>query len=154
MSRHRPRPLDFRWLAITALAAGCGGTPHGPPDFEAPALEPARAALTTSLEAWKSGRRDSGVLIGSKPAIGVVDAARADRPLLDYQITGPLMVDGKARPFAVRLVLGEPRESVATRYVVIGQDPLWVFRQEDFDRMIHWEHKMDDPAAGPPAEVR
>jgi hypothetical protein len=60
------------------------------------------------------------------------------------------MTVGKARPFAVRLILGEPREIVATRYLVLGLDPLWVFRQEDFERMLHWEHKMDG-TAGPPS---
>lgn len=57
---------------------------------------------------------------------------------------------GKARPFAVRLVLDKPSETVATRYLVMGQDPLWVFRQEDFERMLHWEHKMDGEAATAP----
>jgi hypothetical protein len=67
--------------------------------------------------------------------------------LLSYEIVGPLMTIGKARPFAVRLDLGAPPETVSARYLVIGQDPLWVFRQEDFERMLHWEHKMDGEAA-------
>jgi hypothetical protein len=151
MSLPRTRRSLLVWLVVASLAAGCGGAPAGPPDFEAPGLEPSKAALATSLDAWKADRRETGVLIGSKPAIGVVDAARADRPLLDYEIVGPLMVAGKVRPFAVQLVLGDPREAVAARYVVMGRDPLWVFREEDFERMLHWEHRMDGAAPSGPA---
>jgi hypothetical protein len=151
MTRYRASRSPLRWLAVASVAAGCGDAPKGPPEFVAPDLQPSKAALVASLDAWKGGRRDSGVVIGSRPAVGVVDAARGDRPLLDYEVVGPLMVVGKARPFAVRLVLGEPRETVATRYLVMGKDPLWVFRQDDFDRMIHWEHRMDGPESKPPA---
>ena len=158
MMRQRTGRLQPWWLAIASVAVGCGDSRQGTPDIQVPSLESSKAALVTSLEAWKADHRVSGVLIGSKPAIGVVDATRADRPLLDYEIVGPLMVDGKGQPFAVRLVLGEPREALATRYIIMGLDPLWVFRQEDFERMIHWEHKMDDgettPSSGPPADGR
>jgi hypothetical protein len=143
---HRTGRSPLGWLAVASFVAGCGDARRGPEEFVAPCLESAKAALVASLDAWKADRRASGVMIGSKPAIGVVDSARADRPLLDYEIVGPLMVAGKARPFAVRLVLDEPREAVATRYLVMGQDPLWVFRQEDFERMLHWEHPMDAQA--------
>lgn len=146
------------WLSIAIFAAGCGCAQRGPADFSAPDLESSKTALVASLDAWKGDRRSSGVLIGSKPSIGVVDSARLDRPLLEYEVVGPLMTLGKARPFAVRLVLGKPRETVATRYLVIGRDPLWVFRQADFERMLHWEHKMDGEAApasaGPSADGR
>ncbi len=145
------RPLC--WLAIAWVAAGCQPAPSGPAELEAPGLEPARAVLIASLDAWKAGRRTSGVVTGSNPAVGVVDAARADRPLLEYEVVGPLMVADKSRPFAVRLVLDEPREEVSTRYLVIGRDPLWVYRQDDFERMLHWEHKMDpEAAAAPPGQ--
>jgi hypothetical protein len=136
---------SVHWLTIAFFAVGCGDAQRGPADLDAPGLESSKAALVASLEAWKANHRASGVLIGSNPSIGVVDSARADRPLLEYEIVGPLMTIGKARPYAVRLVLGEPRETVATRYLVIGLDPLWVFRLEDFERMLHWEHKMDEP---------
>jgi hypothetical protein len=137
------------WLMVAALAAGCGDARQGAVEIPPPDIETSKAALISSLDAWKADRQTSGVLMGSKPSIGVVDATRSERPLLAYEVIGPLMVVEKARPFAVRLVLGAPRETVTTRYLVLGKDPLWVFRQEDFERMIHWEHKMDgDEATG------
>ena len=144
----RPCHLALCWLAVASIPAGCDAARRGPADLAPPDPAPARAALVAALDAWKGDRRASGVLIGSRPAIGVVDSMRTDRPLLDYEIVGPLMVVEKSRPFAVRLVLDAPRETVATRYLVMGRDPLWVFRQEDFDRMLHWEHRMD-PEPGP-----
>ncbi|MHC5538230.1 hypothetical protein ACYOEI_08375 [Singulisphaera rosea] len=115
-----------------------------------PSPASAKAALIASLEAWKSNDRRSGIVIGGKPPIGVVDSTRPERRLVDYEIVGALMSSEKARPFAVRLTLDEPRETVMTRYLVIGREPLWVFLQEDFDRMLHWEHKMDDEATADP----
>jgi hypothetical protein len=131
-------------LAGTCLwLTGCGDRPRestpAPPE-----LEPARAALVASLEAWKSGHHETGALIGSDPAIATADVQRFDRPLLDFTIVGPLSVRGPARSFAVHLVLDSPREPVDTRYVVLGEDPLWVFGHDDYERILHWEHKMDD----------
>ncbi len=135
------------WLIAGLFAIGCADSVHDGVDLAAPDLSPSRAALAVSLDAWKAGRRASGVLIGSKPSVGVVDSTRTERPLLDYEVVGPLMPVEKARPFAVRLVLGSPRETVDARYLVLGRDPLWVFRQDDFERMLHWEHKMDAGAS-------
>ena len=47
-------------------------------------------------------------------------------------VVGPLGAEDNVRPFAVRLVLDAPAETITTRYMVVGQDPLWVFRQEDY----------------------
>jgi hypothetical protein len=143
MTTKRSRRLAPGWLVVALLATGCGSRKHDPVELGPPDLESSTAALVASLDAWKADRRASGVMIGSAPTIGIVDAMRIERPLLEYEVVGPLMVVEKGRPFAVRLVLDAPRETVAARYVVIGRDPLWVFRQEDFDRMLHWEHKMD-----------
>lgn len=146
MTMDRSSRVALRWLVVAMIAIGCGDTRRDSMDLAPPDLASSNAALVASLEAWKADRRASGVLIGSKPSVGVVDSTRTDRPLLDYEILGPLMVVEKSRPFAVRLVLDFPRETVATRYLVMGRDPLWVFRQEDFERMLHWEHKMDGEA--------
>lgn len=123
---------------------GCGRSPQSPGELTIPSPASAKAALIASLTAWKSGDRKSGVVIGGTPPIGVVDSTRPERRLIDYEIVGALMPSDKARPFAVRITLDGPRETVMTRYLVIGREPLWVFLQDDFDRMLHWEHKMDD----------
>ena len=115
----------------------------------APAIEPAKAALNASLNAWKTGAVQPQTLIGSKPAIGTVDVQRIGKRLADYQIVGPLAARGTARPFAVRLVFEPQTEPVETRYVVIGQDPLWVFGHADYERILHWEHAMDGQPANP-----
>ena len=78
---------------------------------------------------------------------------RFERPLIDFAILGPLAALGPARPFAVRLELDAPRESVQTRYVVMGEDPLWVFGQDDYERILHWEHKMGQEALDQPARA-
>ena len=61
---------------------------------------------------------------------------------------GPLGAVDNVRPFAVRLLLDTPAETITTRYLVVGQDPLWVFRQEDYELILHWEHKMTDEERG------
>ena len=151
MTKQRPRRSTPLWALAASFAAGCGGGGWGSADLAPPDVRSSTAALVTSLDAWKGDRRASGVLIGSKPSVGVVDSLRTERPLLGYEIVGPLMVVEKARPFAVRLDLDSPRETVETRYLILGRDPLWVFRQEDFERMLHWEHKMDAEAGTGPA---
>jgi len=137
-------------LVCASLTVGCRGEAErmGPPPPEL-----ARASLAKALEAWKGGRA-GGPLIGSSPGVGVVDTLRQERPLLDYEILGPLYPLAEARPFGVRLTLDSPREVVTARYIVLGVDPIWVFRDEDYQLILHWEHKMTEGEGGgtpPPA---
>jgi hypothetical protein len=79
--------------------------------------------------------------------VHVTDSTRVkQRPLLAWEILG--RVPGNAPGcYAVRLQLDQPREERRERYVVIGIDPLWVFRHEDYDLLMHWEHPME-PVSG------
>lgn len=131
-------------LMVASLCLGCGMKAGSSPEMRLPDPDVARAALEAALDTWKADRQVTGKTIGANPAIGVVDTLQAERPLLDYEILGALGALPEARPFAVRLVLGSPREEVATRYMVLGENPLWVFRQEDYELILHWEHKMTD----------
>ena len=131
-----------------ALVAGCGDRPNTS-FLKPPSPASARAALVAALEDWRVGRRAGNALIGSKPGVGVVDSQRAGRALLGYEVLGPMAVAEAARPFAVRLDLGGPAERVEARYLVFGDDPLWVFRREDYDLILHWEHKMTDDEGAP-----
>jgi hypothetical protein len=52
------------------------------------------------------------------------------------------------RCFAVRITLDNPAEEQRVRFIVIGVDPLWVFREEDYTMLSHWDHAMpEEPAA-------
>lgn len=140
---------------VLAMCAGCAKTDDPSLPLPVPALEPSRNALKVALDAWKSGRRIAGPPIGANPAVGVVDTLQAERPLRDYKILGAMGTLAEAQPFAVELHLDNPPEQVTTRYMVLGKDPLWVFRQEDYELIIHWEHKMSPVEQGespdPPA---
>ncbi len=58
------------------------------------------------------------------------------------------------RRFLVRLSLADPDESILAAYYVFGQDPVWVYRSEDLDMIMHWECPMpaDPPAPAEPPE--
>jgi hypothetical protein len=42
----------------------------------------------------------------------------------------------------VKLSLDHPAESVLATYVVFGRSPRWVYRLEDFNMIMHWDHPM------------
>ena len=127
-------------VASAIFTSGCAGEVSRP--AHSLSVEAAKDALVLSLRAWKSGQRETGEFLSSKPSVGVVDTLRRLRPLIDYEVIGSLGSMENVRPFAVRLVLDAPSETITTRYLVVGQDPIWVFRQEDYELILHWEHKM------------
>jgi len=103
-------------------------------------------ALRQVFAAWSAGAA-AGLVAGTAPEVHVTDSSRVkQRPLLSWEILG--RVPGNAPScYAVRLQLDQPREERRERYVVIGIDPLWVFRHEDYDLLLHWEHPME-PVSG------
>ena len=111
-----------------------------------PPSEVARSAVKQGLEAWQSGAM-SGEIAGTKPLIVVTDVKRKPSQLLEhFEILGE--TPGRAgRTFAVQLQLSKPIESVKTEYIVVGIDPLWVFRREDFELFLHWSHQPADAAS-------
>lgn len=151
-------PAAFRRVgAVLALVgAGCGGPGAASPgDAFTPSPGLARAALDASLAAWKAGRpAGPATAMGTRVEVSDSDR-RPDRPPTDYEILGPIGAEGDPRGFAVRLTFADPPEQAVVRYLVIGRDPVWVFRREDYDRISHWEHRMDpeaDEAEAPPAQ--
>lgn len=130
------------WLAVLALACvGCSGNPSAQ-DY-VPAEDSARAALDAALRAWAGGETGSPVP-GTSPVVEVADGLRTKgRTLLKYDILGPVPADAP-RCFAVRLTLGNPAQELVERYVVLGIDPLWVWRHDDYVMLTHWDHTMLD----------
>lgn len=115
-----------------------------------PAAAVSEDAIRRTLETWKAGL-PTGPIPETKPVIHVTDTGRKPGQILEaYTILGESR--GTAgRSYAVTLNLANPAEVVKTKYLVVGIDPLWVFRQEDYELLMHWDHHMpetDSTASG------
>jgi len=139
------RPL----LCLALFCLGGLGCQQASNDRYIPAPDLARTSLIISLDAWSAGHA-AARLDGQSPVVQVADSQRRkDQRLERYQIIGELPIDG-GRRFEVELYLTEPRAVERTQYVVVGIDPIWVIRREDFDMITHWDHPM--PQEKPPQE--
>jgi hypothetical protein len=146
------------WVFAALVATGCAGC-------EAPAEpipivpDPARGrqAIEALMETWKQGH-PTGIVEPTTPRVQVVDTHRKPgQKLTSFEILSD-SADSRVRSFSVRLTLLEPEERPVVRFLVVGIDPILVFRQEDYELLMHWEHQMDpDPEKGaglpaPPAK--
>jgi hypothetical protein len=133
-------------LALAAWLPGCGGDTserYTPSDVDA------QAALAASLDAWKSGIAP-GEVPETSPQVFVADSYRQPgESLISYEILGEVPGDVPCC-YAVDLQFDPPREEKA-RFVVVGIDPLWVFRLEDYQLIAHWDHLMPEPEESAPA---
>jgi hypothetical protein len=123
----RPAALAACGLAL-AVCAGCGwDASYG---RYKPSEATSRQALEAALEAWQSGKPPDEV--GGSPIVQVVDSAwRNGQRISGYQILREEPEDGLTF-FSVRLTpKGKGTEKVV-RYVVVGRDPLWVYREDDY----------------------
>lgn len=136
--------------AVTLGGGGCGS--DAPTSRYVPAAVDAESALQTALRAWEEGTAP-GPVPNTSPVIHVTDSFRRSGERLEqFRILGEVPGD-TPRCFAVELRFDPPRQEKA-RYVIVGIDPLWVFRLEDYQLIAHWEHRMDEgppPAGSQPA---
>jgi hypothetical protein len=113
------------------LVAGC--SPGGKVEDFTPPADNARQALVAALDHWKAGNKP-GTLPGTAPAVEVLDSKwKAGQKLTAYEILGEDPAGAGPRTFKVRLTPAQGAP-VEVRYMVVGIDPLWVYRDEDFIR--------------------
>jgi len=138
---------SLRVAAAGLALAGCGRS--DPAAKFVPSEATAAEAVADGLDAWKAGT-PAGEVPGTKPLVHVVDSYRNPaEKLVGYEVLGEVPADAP-RCFAVDLTF-EPPRTEKTRYVVVGIDPLWVFRMEDYQLMSQWDHHMKDDPAPPTA---
>ncbi|HET6575915.1 MAG TPA: hypothetical protein VFG68_20100 [Fimbriiglobus sp.] len=114
------------------LLAGC--SPGGKVEDFTPPADNARKALEAALNHWKAGN-PPGTVSGTSPAVEVLDSKwKAGQKITGYEVLGEDAAGPGPRTFKVRLTLarGSP---VEVRYVVVGIDPLWVYRDEDYKKL-------------------
>jgi hypothetical protein len=142
-------------LALLASgAAGCrgwGGPPAEP--LFLPGWSEARQALESALAAWRDAPSPLPASFDS-PGVKFVDKQRRpDQRLVSFAILGQTDVEN-ARQFTVRLQLAGEDAPRLVRYNVLGRDPVWIFRLEDYEMISHWEHDMSEPAPSPDREPK
>lgn len=127
--------------ASIVLLHGCTG---GDKTAEfTPSTSDAEAAITDAMNAWKAGI-PPGPVPDTSPLVHLEDSYRKpDEQLKEFEILGEVPGDLR-RCYAVNLVFDPPREEKA-RFVVVGIDPLWVFRMEDYQLIMHWDHYAPEP---------
>lgn len=121
---------------LAAALPGCGGDSRA----YAPGAYEARRALDASLAAWQKGAKP-GDLESSTPPVHAVDSQwQAGQALAGYQILADEPAVGDAsRRFSVTLKLAKAGET-STHYVVVGRDPIWVYRESDYARFMNMDN--------------
>ena len=110
--------------------AGCGGS--GTNKF-VPAATTARSALETALDTWQKGGKQGRVAEGP-PVVQALDIKwSAGQKLAKYEILEELP-DDRGRWFSVKLTMQSPPGEQVVKYVVLGKDPLWVYREDDYNK--------------------
>jgi hypothetical protein len=119
---------------VLASVVGCGSGNKGFDRF-IPDETVARKALETALDSWQGGKRP-GKITTDAAAIEAMDSKwQAGQQLASYQIVKEEPSNGQGpRWFQVRLTMRKPAGEVTARYVVLGKDPLWVYREEDYKK--------------------
>jgi len=129
------------WMLLL-LSISSNGCYQATPNF-VPTKEIAQMALSRALKTWREGG-PAGEIVDSKPMIFVTDSNRKEaQKLIDFRILGE--TPGlSGRTYAVELELAYPSERLKAEYIVVGIDPLWIFRREDYELLMHWDHHMSE----------
>lgn len=146
---HENRHFLFRGAVVAAVSclcmAGCGGG-----GIAKPSADTARSSLEVALNSWKASG-SPGVIAGSDPPTQVVDSSwQSGRKLESFEILQEYDGGGDRR-FTVRLKHPEPTGEEEVHYVVLGEGPVWVYRDEDFQRMIHMDNNPAPPRGKAPS---
>jgi hypothetical protein len=99
----------------------------------------ARVALEAVLSAWRDGRPYDK--LESTPVVRVIDSAWRDGQSLEsFEILTEEQSDDGNKVFSVKLSPKKPAQEQQVVYLVHGKGPIWVYREDDYNRML----QMDD----------
>jgi hypothetical protein len=144
------------WACCAAMLASVAACERGDGEAATPAFVPswtdARQALESSLSAWRDAPSPSPASSNIRGVQFVDKRRKPDQRLLAFQILGQTDSEN-ARQFTVRLNLEGDESPQLVKYNVLGREPVWVFRLEDYEMFAHWEHDMPEPQSGTPLKT-
>jgi hypothetical protein len=121
-------------LIVTVALAGCGGG-----SAPLPSTVAVRQALQASLDAWKAGKPASS-LSESKPSIEFVDFEwKAGKVLSEYTLGEETPGQGTQTVAATLTLKGDPAAR-KVQYMVLGLEPIRIYRDEDFNRAMNMDN--------------
>ncbi len=130
-------------VAFAAILYETRGDPRPDPRSPLPDASVARRAVETSLARWRDSLQTDMAPTNSEPLVFVDQQRGPGRRLRAFAVLGDFELESSLA-VKVRLDLAEPDESILATYYVFGHHPMWVYRAEDFDRIMHWEMNMPD----------
>jgi len=134
------------WTALVASTLGCERRDGdaSTPGFM-PSWDEARQSLESALSAWRDAPAPLPASFDIRAVQFVDQLRKPNQRLRSFQILGQTEIEN-ARQFTVRLNLEGEDSPQLVKYNILGRDPVWVFRLEDYEKFSHWEHNMDQPA--------
>ena len=134
-------------IALLGLAALLGCGQPGDERFLPPPSQ-AEDALNLVLDAWRSGQEKQQLFeltTATEPVqVHITDSHRkVGQRLTDFRILGEVL-GRKPRYYTVQLDLENPIETQKVRFVIVGIDPIWIFREDDYDMLTHWHHPIEE----------
>jgi hypothetical protein len=122
-------------LPLVSLLTGCGAS-HA--RFTPTSVE-ARTSLEAALTAWRDGKPFGP--IEATPPVQVADSAwEAGQQVESFEIGEEKDEGDGTKQFVVAVKMKKPPGDQSVRYFVHGHDPVWVYREEDYKRMINMDN--------------
>jgi hypothetical protein len=119
-------------VIVPLLSGGCGGREAELSRFS-PSASKARESLDLALTAWQRGELSGKKGEGTRRVELVDTSHKRGQKLESYEIISEATGDTPKR-FSVRLKLQNPPQEIEVQYVVVGNDPIWVFHENDYAR--------------------
>lgn len=145
MKRQKDRARQKRWgkacagamlILFASWAGGCGSKA---PNY-VPSRDASRQALETALNAWQNGGRVGKTIETASGRVQTVDSSWGKgKKLARFEILEEVSRPDGKRCFKARLHLQNPQDVQDVHYIVVGKDPLWIFREEDYKSYASWE---------------
>jgi hypothetical protein len=109
-----------------------------------PRPEAARQAIEKALHEWQKSPNIERTTTAIRPILFVDQQQPPGQRLREFEILGetPGYADEGYRRFLVRLFLNDPDDTVVAVYYVFGEGPIWVYRSDDFDMIMHMDKSM------------
>jgi hypothetical protein len=130
-------------IGAVSLAIGCTANDPRQASTERISSADARAALEKALTTWRQGRTHAAPKTGESGILFVDHGRKPAQVLRAFKILTE-STRANTRQYRVKLELEAPEETVHRTYVVFGDLPTWVYRLEDFDMIMHWDHPMEE----------